>query len=792
MARRRASLPLAAAILPLVLVAAAPDPRFTPALPKVPQPNETYDSLLAKLGDGMLDNIVIRGVHAARTDARAHHRFYTDLQDMTAWPAYRPRQQVSGTIRVSGLYLHDGLIMDQWVRDFEHFQPGAKVVITQHGTIASGAVDIETGPRIADRLRAASEYEAATGQHLYAIDWATGSYNVPGWSPGFVIFVNKDNPIAHLSVQQLDGIFAGARTGGWDGTRWNPKAARGPEKNIRTWGQLGLKGEWADKPIHIYGRPLKYNIQLGFERKVFHGGDVWNENTREYSHEMNPDGTRYTSSEEMVKDTAADKYGIVFSDMGSAEIPGVRPVQLGATPKGPFVAISLQSLRDRSYPLFIEEWAETRLAPGQKLSPLVKEFLTFMLSREGQDAIQRDGKWIPIPPAHARAMIAKLDQTGEAVDPRELGLQVPMLAPRKWNSDAPDETGKIDPRRPYYTHRFDLSDLPAYEPGPALSGTIRMPASGQLFQSNIGRALLAAFAKYQPGINFDLKDGDLLDHQVDLSIGRRWTSYFAGEYYDFQLKYDRSPREIQIATGAFDVPGWDPAFAIYVNKANPVKGLTIRQLDGIFGGPRRGGWVSTAWRRQAGRTAEENIRSWAQLGAGGGCGPKPIDVYVTPLKYHINSVFERKVLEGGNMWNDSVREVPLALKPDGTRTNPSADRVAMVAKDKCGVTFAYPGLQDANARLVPIARDSNSPYVQPTLETVRDRTYPLALELYAYTDQLPSQPMDPRIREFLRFVLSRQGQEIVQADGKWLPLTADLSRAELAKLDAIIPQITAK
>ena len=139
-----------------------------------------------------------------------------------------------------------------------------------------------------------------------------------------------------------------------------------------------------------------------------------------------------------------------------------------------------------------------------------------------------------------------------------------------------------------------------------------------------------------------------------------------------------------------------------------------------------------------------------------------------------------------------MREVPLALKPDGTRTNPSADRVAMVAKDKCGVTFAYPGLQDANARLVPIARDSNSPYVQPTLETVRDRTYPLALELYAYTDQLPSQPMDPRIREFLRFVLSRQGQEIVQADGKWLPLTADLSRAELAKLDAIIPQITAK
>jgi hypothetical protein len=53
-------------------------------------------------------------------------------------------------------------------------------------------------------------------------------------------------------------------------------------------GAIGLTGAWADKPIHVYGRPLKYNIQLGFERKVFHGGDVWNENTLEYAHEMNP------------------------------------------------------------------------------------------------------------------------------------------------------------------------------------------------------------------------------------------------------------------------------------------------------------------------------------------------------------------------------------------------------------------------------------------------------------------------------------------------------------------------
>jgi len=315
---------------------------------------ETYDQLVERLGDGMRENLIIRGEHDARTDARKHKRFYTDLETLGEFPAYRPVRQLTGTIRVSGLYLHDGLMKDMWIESFQRFHPGVKVVIVPHGTIASGAVDIETGPRISDRLRSASHYEQATGERLFEIDWATGSYDVPGWSPGFVIYVHKDNPLRRLSVQQLDGIFAGSRTGGWKGTTWDPSAARGPEKNIRTWGQLGLKGEWADKPIMIYGRPLKYNIQLGFERKIFQGGDIWNENTMEYSHEANADGTRYTSSVEMVKGLSGDRYGISFSDMGSNR-PDVRPLAIGASPTGPFVPISRQTLRDRSYPLFIEQ-----------------------------------------------------------------------------------------------------------------------------------------------------------------------------------------------------------------------------------------------------------------------------------------------------------------------------------------------------------------------------------------------------------------------------------------------------
>lgn len=758
------------------------------AVAQKPQGGETYDEVLERRGDGLKENMVIRGVHNEKTDFRKHRRFYTELIPLDQHPPYKPERQLSGTLRVSGLYLYAGTIADQWKTEFARFHPNVNLVFTPDGTVASGAVDIETGPRMSDRLRQASEYELATGERIFDIDWATGSYDVPGWSPGFVIFVNKDNPIAHLTVEQLDGIFAGARTGGWNGTRWQTRAARGREKNIRTWGELGLTGEWADKPIHVYGRPLKYNIQLGFERRVFHGGDVWNENTLEYSHEMNPDGTRYSSSVEMVKGVGEDKYGIVFSDMGSL-IPQVRAVPIGRTAAGPFVPISLASLRDRSYPLFIEEWAEVRLAPGKPLNPLVKEFLTFMLSREGQDAIQRDGKWITIPASRSVEQIAKLDQKGEIVNPKELGLQLKMLAPAPWDGESPDETGKVVSRKAYYTKRWDLSDIPAYKPTVSVSGEIRLPASGSIMQSTIGKAWMDAFKGYHPGVTFKLGDGTLIDKQVDLAIGRKMTSFFGAEFLSYQLKYHHSPREIQIATGSLDVSGWSPAFAIYVNNKNPLKGLTIDQLDGIFGGPRRGGWVSTAWRRDVGRGADKNIRSWGRAGLTGTWANKPINVYIPPLKYHIMTVFERKVLQGGNMWNDSAREYPLRLLPDGTKSVPSAERVKLVAQDRDGITFSYPGFAAPGSRLLPIAKTVGGPYVLPTLDTVRDRSYPLFVELFAYADQEPGKQMDPKLKEFLSFILSREGQDIIQRDGKWLPLTGDLARAERAKLDAIVPPL---
>jgi phosphate transport system substrate-binding protein len=152
-------------------------------------------------------------------------------------------------------------------------------------------------------------------------------------------------------------------------------------------------------------------------------------------------------------------------------------------------------------------------------------------------------------------------------------------------------------------------------------------------------------------------------------------------------------------------------------------------------------------------------------------------------------VFERKVFQGGNMWNDALREYPLAVNADGSKRVPGAETVKDVASNPDGITFSQKVFQTADVRPLAIAANDGGPYVLPSLENVRNRTYPLALEVYAYVDPTPGTPLDPKLKEFLRYVLSREGQDAVMRDGKWLPLTAALVQEQRKKLDAIVAPI---
>ena len=111
----------------------------------------------------------------------------------------------------------------------------------------------------------------------------TGSYNYVGWQNNLVIIVNKDNPITRITMKQLDGVFGSVRDGGWVGSTWHPEFSRGPEGDIRKWGQLGLTGEWADKPIGVHGYSLRYATTIEFSNKVLQASDKWNGDLHAYA-----------------------------------------------------------------------------------------------------------------------------------------------------------------------------------------------------------------------------------------------------------------------------------------------------------------------------------------------------------------------------------------------------------------------------------------------------------------------------------------------------------------------------
>jgi phosphate transport system substrate-binding protein len=246
--------------------------------------------------------------------------------------------------------------------------------------------------------------------------------------------------------------------------------------------------------------------------------------------------------------------------------------------------------------------------------------------------------------------------------------------------------------------------------------------------------------------------------------------------------FERDPIEITMVTGSLNVPGWNYAVGIFVNSDNPISKLTIPQLDGIFGAERDGGYQGTTWNTEIARGADKNIRTWGQLGLTGAWATKPIHVYGDNLRYHIPRTFERLVFQGGDKWNEQLHEYANYKNPDGTNTLEAQEVLDGVAKDPVGIGYSTVAYPTARTKVLPIAAREGTPYVELNLENVRNRSYPLADEVYFYFDRVPGKPIDPKVKEFVRYVLSREGQDAVQQDAKYLPLTAEIVKAQLRKL----------
>ena len=340
--------------------------------------------------------------------------------DLSGLPAYvPPAEKITGTIRNYG----NGYagVLKQWEEAFQRIHPGISFADTlptsdaAFPALITGVTDLApdgSEPALTETLAFYEVY----GYHATAITVASGTFDAEGRSPGMVIFVNEKNPLARLTLAQLDGIFGSERAGGLRGFQWSPEDARGPEQNLRTWGQLGLKGELADKPIQTYGHAPSGASRF-FQNHILKNSDKWNPNYRGYvetGSKMIGDsdkttqhlGIRYMLEHEL----AHDPYGIAWTIMPQAKgIAGIKPLALARDAAGPFVAPSRETFQARTYPLVRSIYIYLNRKPGALVEPKLHEFLRFILSRDGQGIVARDGGFLPLPAPFAAEQRARLD-----------------------------------------------------------------------------------------------------------------------------------------------------------------------------------------------------------------------------------------------------------------------------------------------------------------------------------------------------------------------------------------------
>jgi phosphate transport system substrate-binding protein len=214
----------------------------------------------------------------------------------------------------------------------------------------------------------------------------------------------------------------------------------------------------------------------------------------------------------------------------------------------------------------------------------------------------------------------------------------------------------------------------------------------------------------------------------------------------FEKKHGFRPTRISVALDCL---------AVYVHKDNPVKGLTLAQVDCIFSKTRKSGF--------------QDISTWGQVGLSDDWAAMPISMYGRNSASGTYAFLKEHVLLKGD-YKDTVKEQP-----------GSAAVVNGVAADRAGIGYSGIGYRTSEVRAIPLAKDGKSPLVEPTFANALKGAYPLGRTLYIYVAKKPDEPMPTLVKEFLKFVLSKEGQQIVVKDG-YGPLPTKVVEKQLGLL----------
>jgi phosphate transport system substrate-binding protein len=291
-------------------------------------------------------------------------------------PSYKRVSGVSGSLSSIGSDTLNNL-MTYWAEGYKKQYPNVNIQIEGKGSTTAPPALIEGTSQIGPMSREMSGAEIDKFEAKYHYK----PTRIRVALDGIAVYVNKDNPIEKLSLKQVDGIFSATRRRGG--------------KDIKTWGDLGLTGEWATKPVSLYGRNSASGTYGFFKEHALAKGDY--------------KGTvkEQPGSSSVVQGITEDRYGVGYSGVGYTT-SGVKTVQLGEKDGGPYYGESYENVLSKKYPLSRYLNAYVNKPQGKPLDPLVKEFLKFVLSQQGQEIVVKDG-FYPLPAAVVDEELKKLD-----------------------------------------------------------------------------------------------------------------------------------------------------------------------------------------------------------------------------------------------------------------------------------------------------------------------------------------------------------------------------------------------
>jgi phosphate transport system substrate-binding protein len=304
-----------------------------------------------------------------------------------AIPSYAPVKGLSGTLK--GVESNTVTALQQkWIDGFTRIYPNVKISVDIGGSgqggprLTNGSADFAF---IAREMMGREEtpFIDKFGYKPLAISVSGGSFAVKAFTDCIVFIVNKDNPLNEISYPQVDAIYSATHN-------------RGIKDPIVTWGQLGLTGEWADKPIHAWGVEIPNGYDNFVNMHVLANGQ-WREGIQS-QHTVIP----------LSDKVGADKYAISYTGLAWNTNPGTKVLKLIVHPGDSAIEATFDNVASQKYPLSRTIYIFVNREPGKPLNPVLHEFIRYALSREGQQAVVVDGIFTPLPAAMDAREMEKL------------------------------------------------------------------------------------------------------------------------------------------------------------------------------------------------------------------------------------------------------------------------------------------------------------------------------------------------------------------------------------------------